>query len=195
MTSSRKENSSVCHQLEKLWLHYREILKVLTLWASCLVTAMNSVCCTETFRILSVCLYQICSTIKMSEMSLHHDSARPCTSSCTIEAIRESGWTVLLHLPYLLVSHYHIFTCLGLWKAACEDTFVWMTRHYGMLCIIGCRGRGETFMKYRFMLLLKGGRKILTEVSAWRNAVKLWNFHISNMNVSWNKKHEAIPSD
>lgn len=147
MTSPRKENSSVGHQLEKLWLHYLGILKVLTSWAACLGTAVNSVCYTETFRILNACLYQVCSTIKMSEMLLHHDSARPRTSMCPIEAIRESEWTVLLHLPYVLASHFQIFTCLVLWKAACKDTFMWMVRHYGMLCTIGCKGRRETFMK------------------------------------------------
>ena len=145
MTSPRKGNSSVGHQLEKLWLHYLGILKVLISWASCLGTAVNSVCYTETIRLLKACLYQVCSTINMSEMLLHHDSARPCTSMCPIEAIRESEWTVLLHLPYLLASHYQIFTCLVLWKAACKDTFMWMTRHYRMLCTSGFKGRRETF--------------------------------------------------
>jgi hypothetical protein len=74
----------------------------------------SELCYTETFRILNVCLYQVCITIKMSEMLLHHDSARLCTSMCTIESVRKSEWTVLLHLPYILASHYQIFTCLVL---------------------------------------------------------------------------------
>ena len=90
MTFPRKENSSVCHQLGKLWLHYLGISKALTLWASFLVTAVNCVCYTETFRFLNACLYQVCSTIKMSEIHTENPTRCICVSKFIIPYLYEA---------------------------------------------------------------------------------------------------------
>jgi hypothetical protein len=75
-------------------------------------TTVNSDSCTETLRSLNPSVFRDCCTRKMSEMLLNHNSARPYTDVCIMEAISDFGQTVLPHPPYnpsLAPSDYHLF--------------------------------------------------------------------------------------
>jgi len=65
----------------------------------------------------------------MSEMLLHHNSARPYMIVCTMEAITGFGQAVLPHSPYIpgmALSDNHL---CGPLEKACEDTIMPVQRY------------------------------------------------------------------
>jgi hypothetical protein len=122
-----------------------------------------------------------------SEVLLLHD-AWPLTRVHTMKLSQNLDGPCHHIQPKVLTSHYQMFTCLFLWKTACEGTMTQM-RHCTS-CASVCRKEGGTFVRQEHMLLFKGKRKLLTKM---KTAVKnksafqqncstiSWNFHMSTL--------------
>jgi hypothetical protein len=68
--------------------------------------------------------------------------------------------------------HRQSITCLVLWKKAYEGTIMPMMRHCKMSCASGCRGGRPIVTRQEYVLLFKGGRRLLTQMEThWKTTV------------------------
>jgi hypothetical protein len=107
-----------------------------------------------------------------------HDNARLHTNVCARGHHKFWMDDCYIH-PKVLTLHQQNITCLVLWKKAYEDTIV-PVRHCKMSCASGCRGGEPTVTRQEYVLLFKGGRKLLTQMEThWKttvpSAVLFWN--------------------
>ena len=102
---------------------------------------------------LNACLRQVHPTTNMSEVLLLHDSTRPCIKKA--------------------LYFHHTYSCLILWKTACEDTLMWITGYCRALCTSG-RKEWRRWKK-------TSDEDIDYSEIAMPSAMMSWSFHISNL--------------
>jgi hypothetical protein len=127
-------------------------------------TTVNSVCYIETLWSIYSSPHFVYFKQYMFEALLSHYNARPHISMHTIETIADFGWTVLSYLSYccdLASSDFHFGPLKGSWQG----------HHYNRwcgtaeLCAPVAAEQGERlFFLQKFMLLFKGGRRLLSNV-------------------------------
>lgn len=171
--------NSVCCQLEKSWLQ-------LLGWErcySCALLAKRDNC--ELWLLYwntqkSECLpLSIVYQKKMPDVLLFHDNGRLHTNVCARGHHKFWVDDCYIH-PKVLTLHHQSITCLVLWKKAYEDTIMPVMRHCKMSCGSGCRGGRPTVTRQEYVLLFKGGRKLLNQKEThWKttvpSAVLFWN--------------------
>lgn len=107
----------------------------------------------------------------MPDMLLFHDNARLHTNVCARGHHKFWMDGCYVH-PKILTLHRQSITCLVLWKKAYEGTIMPMMRHCKMSCASGCRGGRPIVTRQEYVLLFKGGRRLLTQMEThWKTTV------------------------
>jgi hypothetical protein len=78
----------------------------------------------QALKKLTQWIWRVWPDMKMSQVLLHHDSARPHTSLCTREEVATIVWTVLPHPPYSPDFAPSVFHFLAPWKMHSEDAIL-----------------------------------------------------------------------
>ena len=128
-------------------------------------TTLNSDCYSKTWRSLNVCLCALTSSSKKYSWSIAEPRKLQATHKCAHHWGIHKICVNRVAAPSLQSrSHSQIFTCLPLWKTACEKTVLRMSRHWRIPRAGGLRGERATFIGWEYMPLSKDGRRLLTKM-------------------------------
>ena len=140
------------------------LIKLLFFWTSCLVPRGITVKSDHYIEVpchLNVCLHWVCPARKMSQVLHYHGSAQLHTSAHTTEAI--TNYRVATSTLQFLPCTSRLLSVFSFKKKkkACRDTIMPVTMHHRVSCVSGHRWWRTTFTRKEYILVYRGGRRLL----------------------------------